>query len=222
VNSGAIDYDPFGWFKAAFSFRTLIDIGAADGEYGAFIVQHQRIRYAYFFEPRKDCQVQLGVVAAKVEHGAVFPVALGDKDGNVKFIETAYGPSSSILPAMPHALGGFPQIQPKAELVVPLRKLDNVLAERHIEDDLLIKVDVQGFEDRVIRGGARTFRRAKAVLIEMSFVPLYQGQLLFEEVHQSLVQAGLRFAGIKNQVVSPDTERPVFAHCVYIRERTDR
>jgi FkbM family methyltransferase len=217
-----MDYDPFNWFKAAFRFRTLVDIGAADGEYGAFIAKNQGIRYVYFFEPRQSCQLPLRALATRVEHGAVFPVALGDEEGNIRFIETDYGPSSSILPGLTEVQRDFPQVKPKTEMIVPVRTLDTVLAGERIEDDLLIKIDVQGFEDRVIRGGAQTFRRAKAVLIEMSFVPLYDGQSLFDEVHECLMQAGLRLAGFKNQIVMPRAGRPAFAHCIYIREGIGR
>jgi len=61
------------------------------------------------------------------------------------------------------------------------------------------------------------FSAAKIVLVEMSFVPIYQGQPLFEEVHRLLERCGLRLAGFKNQIEQPQTGQPLFAHCLYHR-----
>jgi FkbM family methyltransferase len=42
-----------------------------------------------------------------------------------------------------------------------------------IIDDFLINMDVQGFEDRVIRGGGKTFAGARACIIEVQRAKLY-------------------------------------------------
>ena len=106
---------------------------------------------------------------------------------------------------------------PPAEVTVTVARLDDILPADSIEPDVMIKIDVQGAEDRVIRGGRAVFSRASIVLIEMSFVPFYEGQPLFEEVHRLLVDCGLRLAGIKNQINDPASGRPLFAHCLYHR-----
>ena len=91
-----------------------------------------------------------------------------------------------------------------------------------LERDIMIKIDVQGAEDRVIRGGRAVFSAAKIVLIEMSFVPFYDEQPLFEEVHGLLEACGLRLAGFKNQINDPGSGRPLFAHCLYRRPDSRR
>lgn len=212
-----VEFDPFQWLAASYKFRTLIDIGANDGAYGAFIAKALRIPSAYFFEPQSACQADLRRVASALRRAEVFQLALGDHDGEAEFLETDYGPSSSLLPPDAQALGEFPQNAVKRRVKVSLRRLDDVLAGEALEDDVILKIDVQGLEDKVILGGRQVFGRARVVLAEMSFVPLYAGQPLFEEVHDLLVQCGLRFAGIKNQIMMPKSLRPGFAHCVYLR-----
>jgi FkbM family methyltransferase len=213
-----VEFDPFQWLAQSFEFRTLIDIGANDGAYGAFIARALRIPRAYFFEPQPACQAALRSVAAGVSHAEIFQTALSDQEGETEFLETGYGPSSSLLPPDAQALREFPQNAVTRRFRVPQHRLDDVLADRSLEDDLILKIDVQGLEDKVILGGRQIFRRARVALIEMSFVPLYEGQPLFEEVHDLLVQCGLRFAGIKNQIMMPKTLRPAFAHCIYLRQ----
>jgi FkbM family methyltransferase len=214
-----VEFDPFEWLKREYRFQTLIDIGANNGDYGAFVSRHFQLRHAYFFEPQQAYQRDLGDIASRVPHGRVFPYALSDSEGEAEFVETNYGPSGSLLPPAPAALAEFPENAAKRRVKVPLRRLDDVLTEP-LEEDVIIKIDVQGVEDRVIRGGRRVFGAARVVLVEMSFVPFYEGQPLFEEVHELLVGCGLRFAGIKNQIMMPETLRPGFAHCIYLRPAT--
>jgi hypothetical protein len=59
--------------------------------------------------------------------------------------------------------------------------------------------------------------RARCVVIEMSFVALYEGQPQFEEVHDLLVRLGYRLAGLRNHIDSPRSGQPLFAHCLYLR-----
>jgi len=212
-----IEFDPFRWLAGSYEFRTLIDIGANDGAYGAFIAGALRISHAYFFEPQSACQADLQRVASALPRAEVFQCALGDHDGEVEFLETDYGPSSSLLPPDAQALREFPQNAVNRRVKVPLRRLDDVLAGKPLADDIILKIDVQGLEDKVILGGRQVFGRTRVVLAEMSFVPLYAGQPLFEEVHDLLVLCGLRFAGIKNQIMMPKSLRPGFAHCIYLR-----
>lgn len=100
---------------------------------------------------------------------------------------------------------------------VKMARLDDLLDVEDLKADVFIKVDVQGFEDRVIKGGVNTFLKAKYVLIEMSFVPIYVGQPLFSQVHVQLTELGYELGGMKNQVCATSSGQPLFAHFLYIR-----
>jgi FkbM family methyltransferase len=212
-----IEFDPQIWLSKDYSICTLLDLGANDGQHGASLARHFSVAHAYFFEPQPQYAEALRLVAAGIGHARVFQIALGDAEGEAELYSMAHAPSSSLLPPDETLLRDFPQHEVRQRVRVPVRCLDSVLASHPLQEDVFIKMDVQGFEDRVIRGGRTTFRRARAVLVEMSFVPLFAGQSLFEEVHDLLVECGLRFAGIKNQVMMPASFRPAFAHCVYLR-----
>lgn len=212
-----LEFDANTWLKRAYSFSTLLDLGANDGAHGAFLARYFKVRYAYFFEPQPQYAEQLRAVASRVAHGEVFQTALGEAEGDLELHAMANPSSSSLLPPDKAALREYPQHEVRQRVRVPVRRLDALLAGRALDDDVFIKMDVQGYEGHVIRGGRSAFRRARAALVEMSFVPLFSGQPLFEEVHALLVECGLRFAGVKNQIMMPDTLRPAFAHCIYIR-----
>lgn len=208
------DYDPWPWLRSAYSFGTLLDIGANKGDYGAFIANYLNVERAYFFEPQAACFSQIREFTKGLPHAEILQMVLSEESGTVSFHEANQNPSSSMLPLNRAHTAAFPEIRQTREFKVEAHRLDDVMASRDMPGDIIIKMDVQGVEDRVVRGGTTVFRKARTVVVEMSFVPLYQGQALFEEVHATLVDCGLRLAGIRNQIVST---RPLFAHFLYLR-----
>lgn len=207
--------DLWTWLKSLTPFPTLIDIGANDGSFGRFLVHFLNVEKAFFFEPQKALHAQIEGQDLCGAESRLFDLALSDSDGEVEFYENSNHPSSSLLPVTEHSKREFPQTSGESVTRVRTARLDDALPEADLFDKVFIKIDVQGVEDKVIRGGERTFRRASFVLIEMSFVPFYEGQPLFEEVHEQLRQLGFRFVGIKNQIESPQNGRPLFCHCLY-------
>ena len=61
--------------------------------------------------------------------------------------------------------------------------------------DILIKLDVQGYEDRVIRGGMDTFRKARACILEINLDHLYEYQADFQDLTHLLYSLGYRYMG---------------------------
>jgi FkbM family methyltransferase len=54
-----------------------------------------------------------------------------------------------------------------------VRRLSDVVRELNLRHPLLLKLDVQGFEEKVIAGGEDVVARTKIIIIEVSFQPLY-------------------------------------------------
>ena len=73
----------------------------------------------------------------------------------------------------------------------------------HLLPPILLKIDVQGYEDQVILGATRIMQQVDSIMIEMSFQPLYQGQPLFDEIYQLLISKGFTFAGNMDGLFSP-------------------
>jgi hypothetical protein len=82
---------------------------------------------------------------------------------------------------------------------VEVRALDDV-ADPAWPSPWLLKIDVQGFELEVLRGGVATLPRVAEVYVECSFFELYEGQALADEVIAFLLASGLRLAGVFNLV----------------------
>jgi len=85
---------------------------------------------------------------------------------------------------------------------IDVRRLDTVAIGLPVEDELLVKIDVQGYEDRVILGGKGVLSRASVIIVETSFASLYERQPLFGEVYSLLNGMGFRYHGSLDQTVS--------------------
>jgi len=206
------------WMRETLGIRTVVDVGAHTGEFAEFLVDWFRPAVTYAFEPQPSCQAALRARSAALPNFHVFDVALSDRDGTATLFQNPYGPATSLRATTPLSAREFPQTAGSATPVeVRLARLDDVLEVAALPPEVLVKIDVQGVEDQVIRGGRTVLSRARCVVIEMSFVALYEGQPLFEEIHDLLVPLGYRFAGLRNHIDSLRSGQPLFAHCVYLR-----
>jgi hypothetical protein len=53
-----------------------------------------------------------------------------------------------------------------------------------------LKIDTQGFESKVIAGAEQVLSRIDTIQLEMSLVPLYEGELLFDEMCRLMMNKG--------------------------------
>ena len=186
--------DNFGWL-APFAIRSIIDVGANAGQFAAEVRRALPCAQLYSFEPLADCCEALRRNFAKDSRFEAFCCALGDADAIVEMHRSEFSFSSSLLPMGQLCKDLFPYARNCRPETVTVRTLDGVMADRDLKENLLVKIDVQGAEDRVIRGGRRTIGRAAVVIVETSFAELYEGQSLFGEVYDLLKDLGFRYAG---------------------------
>ena len=141
-------------------------------------------------------------------------LALGETPGEATFHRSDFTYSSSLLPMTGLHADLFPQSKGSREVVVRVDRLDDAVAREGLPPPDFVKLDVQGFEDRVLRGGAETIRRARHCMLEMSYESLYEGSLLFDDIYDMMRGLGFRVAGVAGQIHGNDG-RPVQADVVF-------
>ncbi len=111
----------------------------------------------------------------------------------------------------------FPHTKENSPEEIEVRKLDYVFTELKIEKNILIKVDTQGYEDKVIEGGINTFSQAKILIIESSFVQLYENQPLFDNIYQKIKSLGFNYRGALHQKIDKKTGKILFEDSIYTK-----
>jgi hypothetical protein len=88
---------------------------------------------------------------------------------------------------------------------VPVRRLDDVVSRLELPPADLIKMDVQGFELKILNGGELTCRQAKALMIETW---LYRGYgpdtPLLGEIIDWMTGHDFRLVSFGDTYISPD------------------
>lgn len=175
--------------------QTVLDIGANTGEYSKemrALLPHAQI---YAFEPLHDCFARLSAALPGDERFHALNVALGDSNEEAVIQRSSFHPSSSLLPMSDLHKTLYPKSKDATEETIQVMRLDDAVQDISFETPLFIKMDVQGFEDKVIKGGPNTLAKASALQIETSFVPLYEGQPLFDDIYQLVRSMGFVYRG---------------------------
>lgn len=178
----------------------VFDIGAHKGHYAAAIASATSVGEVVAFEPIPESFDALKQVAKESTKIRPINIALGDKPGSSEFYVNDASASSSFLPMLESHVEHFPHTRNTRRITVEVETLDNVVASQGLPKPNLIKVDVQGFEDRVIAGGKKTFGAARWCLIEVSLVELYDGAGSFGVIYRSLADLGYELREVTSQL----------------------
>ena len=177
---------------ARFAISCVLDVGANRGQYGAMLRAWGYRGRIVSFEPLADAHGALARRARADRSWQVAPrMALGGQDGEVEIAVSAESDMSSILPQ--NAL--LKEVSPSSAVIgretVPLRRLDGVVGSYLTsEDRVFLKIDTQGYEARVLAGAGGLIERLSGIQLEMSLLPIYEGEQDFRTTFDQLVAAG--------------------------------
>ena len=206
------------WFQKM-GIKTVLDVGSYIGSF-AYAIRHilpdARI---YSFEPLQDNYAQLVKNLAPFGNFQAFNTAIGEQTGEMKFHRSDFSPSSSVLEMGELHRQTFPQSAHSTTVSVPVARLDDYLDRISLDSAVFLKIDVQGYEDAVLRGSGQVLKQVDFIEIEVSYQPLYSGQVLFEGIHQLLTQAGFRFAGNLDSMLSPLDGSILQSDSLFIRNK---
>ena len=128
-----------------------------------------------------------------------------------------FTPSSSILRMRELHKQAFPFTSKETLEKIAVKRLDDVTGGLDLAKNILIKIDVQGFEDRVIAGGLKTIQMAKLLILETSFESLYDDQPLFDTIYETVKRIGFAYHGNFSQLLSPIDGNILQADGIFIK-----
>jgi FkbM family methyltransferase len=209
--------------RAGENIRLILDVGANDGVFARVARKMFPAASIYCFEPLPLARGRLEQWVRRDSSGKVHvvPVAVGDRSGEATLFEHQDHDSSSSL-LQTTALAGelFPFVLRQEARVVAVTTLDewSAAAKVQVGPGTLLKIDVQGYESAVLRGGANTLACVDLCMLEVNFVSLYDQQSSFAEICGRLETGGLTYVGNISQTHARDGSA-LFADALFARRQ---
>jgi FkbM family methyltransferase len=133
-----------------------IDVGASDGAYTIHLAERAKRVIAFEAQPRQAARLE-AMARANSLSVEVEPVALSDHSGSV----TLRIPRDDLGRATIEGMNGLDDLTDVEQIEVRTRRLDDY----QLDAVGFIKIDVEGHELAVLRGGEQTLRRCAPVLL---------------------------------------------------------
>lgn len=198
----------------------LLDVGANIGQFVKAIRGAGFRRRVVSFEPLKDAHAQLVAESRSDPDWLVAErVAIGAEEGEVVINVAGNSFSSSVLNMLPvheNAAPGSSLVGTERAMLAPL----DVAARDYVQEDdtVFIKIDTQGYEEHVLQGASEILGQAVGLHVELSFVPLYEGQPLFHEMVERIREDGFCLWGIWPGIHDPESGRMLQVDATFFRD----
>jgi FkbM family methyltransferase len=170
----------------------VLDVGANVGQYALSLLDRGYGGRIVSFEPLAGPHNVL-VAASRHHPGWVVAerCAIGEREGEIEIHISENSIASSPLAATSALLRSSPDARYVASERAPLHTLDGA-AKRWLSESItpFLKIDVQGYEEQVLKGAAATLPLLAGIQIEMSLVRLYEGQMLMTEMLREIETSG--------------------------------
>ena len=198
----------------------VFDIGANKGEYAIGIIDAGYEGRIVSFEPLSSAYSIIGKKIMNYGNWALAPrCAIGSSNSEIEINISANSVSSTLLNILDLHIEGAPESRIVAKEKVSVFSLDEI-GPGFIGNakNLFLKIDVQGFEQEVLKGAEKMIAKAKGIEIEISLIPLYEGQSwLLLEVLAYMKEKGFQLTSIDPAFTDHRTGKVLQCNGVFFR-----
>ena len=175
-------YGTYPEFLLHHKIELLFDVGANTGQYAMNARDNGYKGKIVSFEPLPGAYEKILKNSKKDPLWTVHNrCALGSGGGEMEINISQNSQSSSMLSMLDSHLLAAPESSYIGKIKTDVITLDSVFdAYQKNDEKILLKIDVQGFENEVLKGLALNLKNIFAVEIELSVVPLYEKQELYD------------------------------------------
>lgn len=193
----------------------VLDVGANVGQYASDLRQFGYRGLIISFEPLSSAFAELRRRSAEDSLWHCYQMALGDTDGEGVVNVASNLASSSFLPMRSEHRNAAPSISYIGTETVRVRRLDSLNIE--FSAPAMLKLDVQGFENRVLAGASETLRPIALIECELSVTTLYDGQPSFRDMIDIFANLGFEVIDLDPAFYDPRDGRILSADVTFSR-----
>lgn len=189
-----------------YGINLVFDIGANAGQYARKLRKMGYKGQIVSFEPLPNAFLELKKKADLDSKWIAVYTAMGDKKGTtlINIAKNSY--SSSILEMLPAHIESAPQSAYIDKTEVSVETVDSMVDKYFTSDSrLFIKIDTQGYERKVFEGSVNSLSKIKGFQMELSRLPLYAEETLFNDMVDLLDEHGFKLMMLENGFCQPRT-----------------
>lgn len=203
------------------SINKVFDIGANEGQFGQSIRKGGYKGQIVSFEPLSDAWIELKNNANNDSNWLIHErVAIGNSNGEIKINISNNSVSSSVLPMLKQHSSAASDSVYIAEETVPIVTFDSIASQYlNNESNIFLKIDTQGFEWEVLEGAKNTLHLVNGVIVELSLVPLYDGQRLWKDIINKLENEGFTLWALQEVFTDPNTGQSLQFDGIFIKNK---
>jgi FkbM family methyltransferase len=197
----------------------IFDIGANTGQFSTMLFKLGYYGKIVSFEPLTSAYEILKNKSKKFSNWIIAEqCAIGENDGEIEINISKNSISSSALKILDEHINAAPKSEYIGSEKVKIYKLDSIF-DKYILDEknVFIKIDTQGFEEKILNGASEAIKKAKGLLIETSLVPLYEGQALYPKIYDRITKQSFELTGIQPAFINKETGRVLQIDAIFFR-----
>ena len=198
----------------------VLDVGANVGQTGEMLREIGYKGRIVSFEPLPSAYAELTAKAASDPKWTVAPrTAIGDSPGTATIYESEASDVSSLLPANEDMYKAFRKTRVVGEAETPVATLDS-LYDEYVKpgERVYLKIDTQGFEKNVLIGATETLKKVAGLQVELSLLPLYDGETTYLEILQMIHGLGFQPFILAETTFSADLRRQLQIDAIFFRD----
>lgn len=210
------------------SINTIVDIGANIGQFASSVYKEGFKGKIVSFEPLQNAhniliKNSLNFIKRNPQsqiNWTVAPaMALGESEGVSQINVSTRSSCSSITTMLDLHKEALPNAKFLNKEQITIKTLDSIW-DQYItdKDKVLVKIDVQGYEYQVLQGSNRSLSKSKAVLIEVSISPLFEGQKTWDEILIYLESKGFKLWALNKAFVNEETGKDLQYNALMVKE----
>ena len=202
-----------------YNVNLIFDIGANAGQFGVLLREIGFDGKIISFEPLSDArEILLNISKNDPLWQIALQTAIGEENGEIEIQIAENSYSSSVLDMLDTHVRAAPDSKYIGKEKVALRTLDSIAPDYMDSNSIaFIKIDTQGYETQVMNGAKKLMSHIVGLQVEISLVPLYKGQCLFDEMLKKLKNDGFELWSISTVFSDPNTAQVLQVDATFFR-----
>lgn len=199
----------------------IVDGGAFDGKHSLYLAKLFPRAKIFAFEPVPDSYRLLIETTKRLKQIVPVNLALAEQAGTATINLNSFAPTNSLLPSAANEDAEI-YFAGRGETVstTPIKtiSLDQFAEQRQEFRCTLLKLDLQGYELHALRGARNVLiKQTAAVISEVRFKPLYEGDTDFQAIDAFLAECGFALTCLQEVTHQPKDSTVFEANALWVK-----